>query len=266
MSKNLLIGAISTNYNPSDIRTWVMSSKQIECERVLLLYNLDNDELINYLQSQNITIIRPNFDFWGNQTNKFNTNTGLCDLQTSYDLIHNARFLHIWSYLQENVYDNVFITDVKDVYFNSDPFKHIGQSEIVVTSEEITYESEAWNTAHLHYNVGVIGLTTLLDKLVYNVGVFGGSYDLIKELCADIYLMATGRHKVADQTSFNYLIQTKYKKQTKFLGLTDNFAVHLQVVVNGLVQFDMNDLQKYSVVHQYDRIPTLKSLIEARYA
>ena len=89
---------------------------------------------------------------------------------------------------------------------------------------------------------------------------------MIKELCADIYLFATGRHKVADQTSFNYLIQTKYKHQTQFLGLEDMFAVHLQVIVNGLVKFDLTDIAKYVIIHQYDRIPSLKSMIEAKYA
>ena len=266
MSKNLLIGAISTNYTQKDIHTWVVSSKNIDCERVLLLYNSDNSELIHYLQSQNVTIIRPNFDFWGNEIEQFNTNTGVCNLDVSYNLIHNIRFLHIWSYLQQNEYDKVIITDVKDVYFNSDPFSHISNSHISATSEEVVYGNEEWNTAHLHYNTGIIGLTSLLNKQVYNVGVFGGPSKLVKDLCADIYLLATGRHKVADQTSFNYLIQTKYKYQTKFLGLEDKFAVHLQVIVNGLVTFDLTNIPNYVIIHQYDRIPSLRSTVEAKYA
>lgn len=266
MSKNLLIGAISTNYTPKDIHTWVASSKRIDCERVLLLYNTDNSHLVEYLHSQEVTVIRPDFDFWGNTVNSFNTNTGICNLSVSYDLIHNIRFLHIWSYLQQNQYDKVLITDVKDVYFNSDPFDYITDTQILATSEEVVYENENWNKEHLHYNLGIIGLNTLLNSQVYNVGVFGGPSHLIKELCSDIYLMATGRHRVADQTSFNYLIQTKYKNHTKFTGLSDKIAVHLQVIVNKLVHFDLKEISTYSIVHQYDRIPTLKTVIEAQYA
>lgn len=266
MSRNLLIGAISTNYTPNDIRVWVKSSSKLNCERVLLLYNSDNSDLIQYLQSENVTIVRPNFDFWGNQSNQFNTNTGICNIQVSYDLIHNIRFLHIWSYLQEYHYDKVLITDVKDIYFNTDPFDMISNTHITATSEEIVYEHEHWNKEHLHYNLGVVGLNTLLDKPVYNVGVFGGPYELIKNLCADIYLLAVGKPKVADQTSFNYLIQTKYKQQTQFVSLQDRFAIHLQVIVNGLVAFDLNELINFSIVHQYDRIAKLKSVAEEKYA
>jgi hypothetical protein len=265
MSNNLLIGAISSNYTPTDIRTWVVSSKNTNSHRVLLLYNSLNDELIQYLRSHDVDVVIPEFDFWGNEKLTFNTNTGVCNLDVSYDLIHNIRFLHIWSYLQNHSYDKVLITDVKDVCFNKDPFEQISDTHITATSEEIFYSNENWNKEHLHYNIGIIGLAKLLDKQVYNVGVFGGPCELINELCADIYLSAVGRKKVADQTAFNYLIQTKYKNQTKFLGLQDNFAVHLQVVVNGLVNFDLTNLNRYSIIHQYDRVPSLKYSIEAKY-
>lgn len=263
--KNLLIGAVSSNYSPADIKVWVKSSKNFDCERVLLVYNSQNEDLVNFLRKENVSVIKPNFGFWGNDMDTFNTNTGVCNVNTSYDLIHNIRFLHIWNYLQSNQYDKVLITDVKDVCFNSNPFDKLTEDCITATSEEIYYENEDWNKTHIHYNLGIIGLSTLLDKNVYNVGVVGGSYELVKELCADIYLLAVGRHKVADQTSFNYLIQTKYKNSVKFAGLTDKIAVHLQVIVNGLVKFDMNTLPEYAIVHQYDRIPSLKTVVEAKY-
>jgi len=182
----------------------------------------------------------------------------LCDFNTSYDLIHNIRFFHIWNFLQDNVYDKVLITDIKDIYFNNNPFDLLSSSFITATSEEIIYENEEWNKAHIHYNLGIIGLQTLLDKPVYNVGVFGGNYELIKNICADIYLMSVGKYKVADQTSYNYLIQTKYKDKTIFTDLKNNLAIHLHVINAGLVQFNLNNINQYSIVHQYDRIPGFK--------
>ena len=88
--------------------------------------------------------------------------------------------------------------------------------------------------------------------------MFGGNYELIKNICADIYLMSVGKYKVADQTSYNYLIQTKYKDKTIFTDLKNNLAVHLHVINAGLVQFNLNDINQYSIVHQYDRIPGFK--------
>jgi hypothetical protein len=253
--KNLLIGAISGNYFPQDLKNWVETSNWEDCERVLLLYNPSNNGLEEYLKQNNIIILIPNFDFWGNEKNQFNYNTGICDSVTSYDLIHNIRFFHIWNFLQNNLYDKILITDVKDVYFNSNPFSSLTVDSITATSEEIIYRNEEWNQTHIHYNLGLIGLETILDKHVYNVGVFGGGYELVKEICADIYLMSVGKYKVADQTSYNYLIQTKYKHLTKFTNLKDNLAVHLHVINSGLVEFNLDQIKNYKIVHQYDRIP-----------
>jgi len=253
--KNLLIGAISGNYFPQDLKNWVETSDWEDCERVLLLYNPSNNGLEEYLKQNNIIVLTPNFDFWGNEKTQFNHNTGVCDSIISYDLIHNIRFFHIWNFLQNNSYDKILITDVKDVYFNSDPFFSLTIDSITATSEEIIYRNEEWNQTHIHYNLGLIGLETLLDKHVYNVGVFGGGYKLVKEICADIYLMSIGKYKVADQTSYNYLIQTKYKHLTKFTNLKDNLAVHLHVINAGLVEFNLDQIKNYKIVHQYDRIP-----------
>jgi hypothetical protein len=253
--KNLLIGAISGNYTPHDLKNWVETSSWEDCDRILLLYNPSKNGIEEYLTSNNIKIIIPNFDFWGNDKNQYNSNTGICDFNTSYDLIHNIRFFHIWNFLQDNVYNKILITDVRDVYFNDNPFDLISSTSITATSEEIIYENEEWNKNHIHYNLGLIGLQTLLDKPVYNVGVFGGGYDLVKNICADIYLLSVGKYKVADQTSYNYLIQNKYKNETIFTNLENNLAVHLHVINAGLVKFDLNNIKNYKIVHQYDRIP-----------
>lgn len=262
--KNLLIGAISANYKVEDITNWVRTSKWEDCDRVLLFYNVysqfkndvlvANESLEAFLNSEGIKIVKPNFDFWGNDKDFYNPDTGKCDFFTSYDLIHNIRFLHIWNYLNDSHYEKVLITDVRDVYFNQDPFPFIDKNGIVATSEEIVYQNENWNKEHLHYNLGLIGLESLLDKQVYNVGVFGGGKDIVRQMCSDIYLLSIGKYKVGDQTSFNYLIQTKYKDQVKFTGIKDMFAVHLHVVNAGLVPFDLNTIDQYTIVHQYDRI------------
>lgn len=255
---NLLIGAISGNYFSQDLKNWVETSNWEGCERVLLLYNPSGNGLEEYLRDNNINIIYPDFDFWGKSKNNFNYDTGRCDFNTSYDLIHNVRFFHIWNYLKDNEYDKVLITDVKDVYFNENPFPSLSINNITATSEEVIYEDEEWNKEHIHYNLGLIGLETLLDKPVYNVGVFGGGYEVVKEICADIYLMSVGKYKVADQTSYNYLIQTKYKNNTIFTNLNDNLAVHLHVINAGLVKFDLTNMKNYKIIHQYDRIPGFK--------
>ena len=264
--KNLLIGAISSNYSINDIKVWVESSNFEGVERALLLYNGFDKKVINYLKQQNVSVIPPHYDFWGNPKNYFESNTGVVDLSNSYNLIHNVRFFHIWNYLSDHDYDEyekVIITDVKDVYFNSNPFDSLEDGKLTATSEIITYNKHHWNKEHLFYTLGHIGHTLLINKPVLNVGVFGGDVELVKDICADIYLMAVGKVKVADQTTFNYLINTKYKNVT---NITTDLAAHLHVVNEKLVDLDLNTLSNYKIVHQYDRIDWLKRQIFDRYS
>ena len=256
MKTNLLIGAISGNYTIQDVSSWIETSVFDNVDRILLLYN-DNVELEEFLINNNVQCIKPTHDFWG-RTQEFTTNTGTMNLASSYTLIHNIRFYHIWQVLMQYGYEHVIITDIRDVYFNSNPFDSLEPDKITATSEIITYNEEQWNQQHLYENLGFIGIDLLLKCPVYNVGVFGGPADLIRDICSDIYLLSAGKPKVADQTSFNYLIQTKYKHVTKFTDLNDHFAVHLHVINAGFVEFDLNNVSQYKIVHQYDRIQNFK--------
>ena len=249
---NLLIGAISGNYGIEDIQNWIDTSAFDNVHRALVVYNSTFD-IEQYLSSKGIELIIPTTDFWRQKVDRFDTNTGAMNLVNSYSLVHNVRFLHIWQYLLTKEFENVIITDVRDVYFNANPFSNL-TNKLLATSEVITYNSEDWNRQHLYENLGEIGLELLLDKPVYNVGLFGGPSKLVKDLCADIYLLSVGKPKVADQTSFNYLVQTKYKDATEFTSLEDKFAVHLHVINAGLVPFDLTLVKEYKIVHQYDRI------------
>jgi hypothetical protein len=254
--ENLLIGAISGNYTSKDVERWISSSDDFNIRRVLFLYNDDNSELKSYLLSKNIELIIPTHDAYNQEIKRFETNTGNMNLQSSYDLVHNIRFYHIWHYLNEygNEFNKVLVTDVRDVYFNTDPFEKIPDDGIIASSEIIRYENEKWNERHLFNNLTMIGLHTLIENEVYNVGVFGGDVKTVCDISKDIYLLSVGKPLVADQTSFNYLIQTSYKDKVKFTNLDDKFAVHLQVIANGLVTFDLNKLNEYSIIHQYDRL------------
>lgn len=251
---NLLIGAISGNYSISDISPWVETSNFEGVDRVLLLYNKgQNQDLVEYLLKNNIKIIYPDFDFYNNKIKSFLSNTGEVNIYNSYLLIHNIRFLHISLYLEEVNYKKIFLTDVKDVIFNKSPFDYIPESGLIATSECIKYNEHDWNFEHLYTNLGILG-NTIINEEVLNVGVFGGSLQDVKSLCRDIYLLSCGKPKVADQTSFNYLIRTLYKDRTNITDISDKFTIHLHVVNEGKVQFNLNKINEYIVIHQYDRV------------
>ena len=161
--------------------------------------------------------------------------------------------MYIHRYLQEEKYNKVLVTDVKDVKFNFNPFDKLPSNKLLATGEVIKYKEDEWNMQHLIYNTGIFGFD-FKEEEVLNVGVFGGSADLVRDISRDIFLLSAGKPKVADQTSFNYLARTLYKDKFIFSSLEDKIAVHLQVIVSGLVKFDYDTIQEYPIVHQYDRI------------
>lgn len=254
MKTNLLIGAISGNYSIKDIEKWVETSQWSDVDRVLLVYNKqDNVELLQYLQEKNIGIITPDFDFFGQPLSTVFTNTGSMTLEISYNLVHNLRFFHIAQYLQQVSYTRVFTTDVKDVYFNASPFDRVPENGLITTGEVIRYSQDKWNTQHAITNLGLFGYS-ILEEEVLNVGVFGGGKEDVMDLCRDIYLLSCGKPLVADQTSFNYLIRNRYKEKTTFTSMQDYFAVHLHVVSTGQIELDLSKINDYIIVHQYDRL------------
>ncbi len=258
MKPNLILGAISGNYKIDDIKNWVTSAKRIantEDRIFLLIYNVrENLDLIDYLTSNNIEIYQPDFGLMGNAIPHFETNTGAVDKDNSFRLIHNIRFLHFWHLLNNIEYNEVLITDVKDVVINKNPFnRYAGDEFIVASSEEILYRDHNWNKEHLELTFGLASID-MLDKPVYNVGVVLGKGQVLVDMCMDIYLNAVNKTKVADQTAFNYLIQHSYKSKTTFTDLQDMWAVHLHVVNEGRVAFDLNTIKEYTIIHQYDRL------------
>jgi hypothetical protein len=256
--KNLLIGAISTNYGIDDIQNWVASAKKVltqEDDIYILLYNFKSEsELVPYLESNGVNVLTLDFDLFGSPIDQFETNTGLLVPATAYKLVHNIRFLHIWRMLLEIAYVEVLITDVKDVIINKRPFgRFSGDEYIVASSEVIRYQDHDWNKEHIHQTFGIASFD-LLSQDVNNVGVILGKGEVIKHLCLDIYLNAINKVKVADQTAFNYLINNSYKCKTIRTDLKDKWAVHLHVINEGRVPFDLHTLSEYTIIHQYDRL------------
>ena len=279
MIKNLIVGAISSNYSISDVTPWIKSinswRNEEDCEVVLLYYVAEEDqyekhqEIHEFLKSHNITMYAPTQDMYKRTIGIYNTDTGKANKGNVDTLVHNIRFFDIFKLLTTTAYSKVLITDVKDLVVVKNPFStDLGKAEhnIIASSEEVVYGSHPWNNQHLMTTLGVCSYE-LLPKSVYNVGCVYGDASYIKDLCLNIYLIAKGVSLVADQTAYNHLLSTKlYKENTYFSNLSDKWGVHLHVINEGHVEFDMNTLEEYVIIHQYDRIDELKKEILNNYS
>jgi hypothetical protein len=253
---NILIGAISGNYSVKNLENWVRTSDFQDVKRILFYYNPKGDEINTYCSNNNIELITPNFDMYGADVINFITNSGHLTIANSPLLVHHIRFLHWWYYLKElNPNDFVLLTDVNDIVFNRNPFEWLhtqNHTGIVASSEEVTHERETWNLQNYWTTFGIITEFNKHSK-IYNAGSIAGTAGEVSNLCRDIYLLSINKPRNADQAAYNYLIQNSYKDKTLFTDMSDNWGVHLHVIKEGLVDFDLNNLADYTIIHQYDR-------------
>lgn len=279
--KNLIIGSM-TGYNYSQIRPWVRSIK--ECgyrgDKIMIVFEAEQ-ETLDRLVEEDFKII-----LCGEKK-------GNSYVYISRLVIHLERFFHIYLYLSEfwQEYKYVITTDVKDLVFQLDPIdyleKNLGDKKLVVGSESLRYEDEPWGSQNLLETYGQFFHDQFKNNTIYCAGAFGGTSEYMKDICMNIFLNGINRNVPnPDQAVLNVMLHTQpYKDVTLFCSQADGWACHAGTTADpskiesfrpylleeepnfsaedGKVYTAKGDL--FTVVHQYDRNPTWKKAIEARY-
>jgi hypothetical protein len=205
-------------------------------------------------------------------------------------MVHVERFLHIYNYLSQNEHRYVITTDVKDVIFQSDPFKHIekhmGQRQLLMfSSESILYKDEPWGNQNLLETYGQFIYDRFKDNPIYNVGVLAGRGVAMRDLCLNIFSSSLNKPiPICDQSTFNFLIsQEPYKSTCRYTKSEDAWACQLGTTADPskvdqfrpfllepsphmeLDKVVTSQNKEYVIVHQYDRVPAWRKIIEAKY-
>lgn len=227
-----------------------------------------SDETVEWLKENNFTVVRiPNLKV----------------------PIHVARFFSIYDYMKDHweEYEFVVTTDVKDVYFQSDPFEELYESffqgyNFLVASEGLQYKDEPWGNDNLMQTYGPYIYELFKNKEIYNVGTFGGTSEYVKDMVFNIFTNAINRPiPICDQAVFNVLINTQPFKD--MIWPTNDWACELGTVMdptkieqfrpkllfsepifqNGLVTNKKGRI--FPIVHQYDRVPEIKKFVMEKY-
>jgi len=263
-TKNLIIGGF-TNYGINQLKPWVISAKEVAGDNdVVLVYGNATDETLDWLVEQNVVIVPM--------------------LQVQNVPIHVLRFLSIYEYLNKHwqYYDYVVTTDVKDVYFQTDPFKFLVDRKLVIASEGLKYKDEPWGNENLFQAYGSYVYEKFKDNEIFNVGTFGGKSEYVKDMVFHIFTNGINRPiPICDQAVFNVLLNTQPFKD--IATKTIQWAAELGTIMDPskIEHFKPNLLcdepiwedgkLKYSdglvfpIVHQYDRVPELKKFVQQKY-
>mgnify|MGYP003333918277 CR=1 FL=1 len=273
MEKNLIIGGF-TNYGINQLKPWVLSAKEVAGDNdVVLVAGNTTKETVQWLKEQGVIVIPmrnvPNIP------------------------IHVLRFLSIYDYLYNHWqnYEYVVTTDVKDVYFQSNPFDIFESSfykdndyKLVVASEGLYYKDEPWGNDNLFQSYGPYVYDQFKLNEIFNVGTFGGYSEYVKDMVFNIITNALNRPiPICDQAVFNVLINTVPYKDVCWY--TDSWAAELGTVMDPskIEGFRPNLLfsepiwkdgqlfrppmgqSLFPIVHQYDRVPELKKFVQQKY-
>lgn len=264
-SKNLIIGGF-TNYGINELKPWVISAKEVAGfdNEVVLVTGNTSQETLDWLKGKYVTVVPM--------------------LHVPNVPIHVLRFLSIYDYLKNHghKYEYVVTTDVKDVYFQTNPFEKLKGKKLVVASEGLKYKDEPWGNENLYQAYGPYVYEQFKNNEIFNVGTFGGESEYVKDMVFHIFTNAINRPiPICDQAVFNVLINTQ-----PFLDViehTHDWAAELGTIMdpskieqfrpnllvvepffeNGLLK-DYTD-KVFPIVHQYDRVPELKRFIQEKY-
>lgn len=175
--------------------------------------------------------------------------------------------------------------------------------DLIASSEGLRYENEPWGNSNLFQSFGPYFHNRLKSNFIYNVGVIAGTARAVEGLLSMIFHLSLNRPiPIVDQAVYNFLLhQIPFYDQTLFATNEDNWAIQLGTsveaikagagdigmkcrdnatefakytmnyedvqpkIVNGIVQNGKTEIP-FVIVHQWDRIPSLKKEIEAKYA
>jgi hypothetical protein len=276
--KDLIIGC-STNYNWDKIKYWVNSINKsgFEGDKVLIFMSVDKDTLQKVSDAGFTSLVVGQADDFGNYT--YNSNLP----------VHVERFFHIYNVLRSNRYRYVITTDVKDVIFQQNPINYIeeniGDKKLMFASESILYKDEPWGNQNLLETFGNYFHSIFKGNLIFNVGVLAGRGDDMRDLACMIFNMSINRPiPIVDQSTFNFMISmAPYLYTSLYLKSEDAWACQLGTTAdpskveqfkplleepsprfeNGKVVTSVG--KEFTIVHQYDRVPDWKSIIEKEY-
>jgi hypothetical protein len=278
--KDLIIGC-STNYGWDQLKYWVNSINQsgFDGEKTLIALNISYDAVDKLSKNGFQVVVIGKEDHAKKQY-----------VYESRIPVHVERFVHIYNHILRGEYRYIVTTDVKDVVFQSNPCKWLDENlvegkNLVFASESMKYKDEPWGNQNLLETYGQFIYERFKNNEIHNVGVLGGRALAMRDLCLNIFAAALGRPiPICDQSTFNFMIsQHPYTDTSMYMKSEDGWASQLGTtgdptkieqfrpkLLEPIPKFNGKKVttskgKEFCIVHQYDRVPTVKKLLEKTY-
>jgi hypothetical protein len=256
---NLILSA-AAGYNWSQLEIFVKSLRKVYSDKVLLILNNPNNELINKLNDFNINFL---------------------DTKIVPSDSYQSRYQHYYDYLNKNkIYDQVLLTDSRDVFFQNNPFNFFYKKKLNFFLEDDYIKNSSINIKWIKRTTGKLILEKIKEKKISCCGQVIGSYQTILNYCEvmrkniiihkykpSIHSFLFNRKiKGWDQGIHNYLVYSDIFKNIDFydnkIGDVATLSLNKELNFNNRGRLINQIGNEYSVIHQYDHfIDSFKSLI-----
>ena len=300
MGKDLIVGVVD-NYEWDKIKYWANSIEKsgFDGYKALIVYNMDKTTADILTEKQFMLIGCSQYDEKKGFTFDSKGN------------IMVDRFMHIHHFLsmldKPMDVNRVIITDVRDVVFQTNPTTWLDEyfihdANILVGSENLTYENEPWGKNNITTAFGEYFYEKLKDSPIYCAGVIAGDLESLKDFCLNLWLICRGLNPHVDggggpdQAAMNIMLDMEaYTFSTYFSSPACRWVLHAgtslpaikagsggigqEYIRNPNMKIDfINDLNytvidnkvcwsenPITILHQWDRVPEWKRMIEENY-
>jgi len=299
MGKDVIIGVVD-NYDWDKIKYWANSIKQsgFDGHKALIVFNMDDATVKKLTEEEFMTMgVSPYVEGKGFTYD----GKGRSIMVDRFFYIYN--FLRMLDDSFERVIitdvrDVVFQnnpTDWMDEYF-------LPHYNLIVGSENLNYADEPWGRNNLIKSFGEYFYDSLKDQQIICAGVLAGTIEDIKDLCLNIWLIT---HRMnphveggggPDQAALNILLDmVVHRYTTLYTNPSSGWVVHAGTSIEAIkagsggigeaylrdnnmplpfvnkLEFTVDNDKIYvydkqlTIVHQWDRVPAWKKLIEEKY-
>lgn len=298
MAKDLIIGGAS-GYNWDQLKYWVNSIKRTGFKGDIVLVSTNmSGETVKKLVEQDVKVFA-----YGARTEDggvAKTENGIPPHVERFLFIWDFLRKNKDTYRFVTVTDTRDVIFQKDPTEFLERKLLVGASSMVCSSEGLLYKDEPWGSKNLLDTFGSILYDELKDNMIYNVGTIAGLSDEVKDLLVQIFFQSINRPiPIVDQAVFNFIISLsaydlEIIKTTNGSGWAVQLGTTLEAIKAGagdigqIVRQDPSKLDEYikvyqdeqpvikdgyvtnghvnfTIVHQWDRVPAVRKIVEDIY-
>lgn len=296
MAKDLIIGGAS-GYNWDQLKYWVNSIKKtgFKGDVVIVATNMPGETVKKLVENDvKVYAYGPRMEDGGIGKTENNIPPHVERFLFIWDYLRRNK----------DTYRYITVTDTRDVIFQKNPSDFLGTNlfaqSIVCASEGLAYKDEPWGSKNLLDTFGPLVYDELKDALIYNVGTIAGFYEEVRDLLLQIFFQSVNRPiPIVDQAVFNFLVnQHPLRGETLFTNNPSGWAIQLGTTkaaveagagdIGLAVKQDPSKMDEYikvyqdeqpvivndlvttghvpfTIVHQWDRVPAIKEIVERKY-